>query len=282
MNERASAPSLRQPPSERNHHMSRLIVLFATTLATSTAFAQSTHIDVSDEADMAIRAPGMKVRVKATHTREFSEGASLSQPPPRVVGVENFDVRFEQMGDQKVRVTSPEGARVDAWSDEGELIGSFTAPCGFQGRPGHFYRVIVSGPEGEVLLDRKVEVKAYYRTIVQTSEALPAPRPPHRHGPPVFSVKQADFPSVLAAVQRESFSDARLDVVRLSTGAFTIEQVGQLVDVLDHSSDKVKMVEVVRNRVVDPQNAFQLLSHFTFEGDKKRIGALFDQAPPEK
>lgn len=259
-------------------------VVLVSTLVATTALAQAVQVEVGDDADMSIRAPGMKVKVKS---RAKSSGArpaeqsGTAQPPPRVVGTDAFNVRFEQMGDQKVRVLGPEGARVDAWSDDGEFVGSFTAPCSFQGRAGQFYRVIVSGPDQEVLLDRKVEVKSYYRTIVEVRAsatpqvpAHPAP-PPHGHAP---RVAMADFSAVLAAVREESFASGKLDVLRMSAGAFTVDQLGQLVDELDHSSDKVKAVEVLRERLVDPRNAFKLLSHFTFESDKKKVKALFDGA----
>ena len=40
------------------------------------------------------------------------------------------------------------------------------------------------------------------------------------------------------------------------------------------SSDKIRVVEVTRARIVDAQNNFKLLQHFTFSSDKQKVQAL--------
>jgi hypothetical protein len=64
-------------------------------------------------------------------------------------------------------------------------------------------------------------------------------------------------------------------VIQTSRGPLTVAQVAQLVDLVSMSSDKVKVVSVTRARIVDPQNAFKLSAHFTFDSDKQAVKALF-------
>jgi hypothetical protein len=84
------------------------------------------------------------------------------------------------------------------------------------------------------------------------------------------------FSELLEAMKAESFSDGKMGVLEsvMPDAYFTIEQVGQLVDTFDHSSDKVKAVSVVKNNIVDRQNAFKLFSHFDFDSDKKAVKSL--------
>ena len=83
-----------------------------------------------------------------------------------------------------------------------------------------------------------------------------------------------DFAALVEAVKAESFSDAKLDVVRTAEGGLTVDQLGQLVDLFSFSSEQVKVVEICNPRLVDRQNAFKLYSHFTFDSDKKQVKAI--------
>jgi Domain of unknown function (DUF4476) len=92
----------------------------------------------------------------------------------------------------------------------------------------------------------------------------------------VASIEAAmvDFPALVEAVKHESFSDAKLDVVRTSEGGLTVEQLGQLIDLFSFATEQVKVVEFCQQRLVDRQNAFKLYQHFTFDGDKQKVKAL--------
>lgn len=107
---------------------------------------------------------------------------------------------------------------------------------------------------------------------------LPAPAPapaPVPVGPTAMS--QAAFSSLVAAVNSGSYSDDKLAAIRTAAAGnwFTIDQVGRLVDGLTYGSDQVTAVQICASKVVDPENAFALASHFTYSSDKESALALF-------
>jgi hypothetical protein len=85
-----------------------------------------------------------------------------------------------------------------------------------------------------------------------------------------------DFAALLEAVNAASFSDEKTGVVATAAQSqtFTVSQVGQLIDAMSFSADKLKTLELTRNRLVDRQNGFKLLEHFTFSADKQKAQAL--------
>ena len=123
---------------------------------------------------------------------------------------------------------------------------------------------------GALVLDRKFELRQYYRTNVFFRGAQVAP---------VVVVAQpmmqmVDFPALVEAVKAEAFGDAQLDVVRTAEGGMTVDQLGQLVDLFTFSGEKVKVVEICAQRLVDRQNAFKLYKHFDFDSDKQKVKAI--------
>ncbi len=102
--------------------------------------------------------------------------------------------------------------------------------------------------------------------------AAPAPAP---EGPEAMDA--GAFAKLIAAIDNASFSDDKLAVVRTAATKnwFSIDQVGQIVDHLNFGNHTVNAVGAVAARVVDPENAFQLSSHFDFSGDADKALAMF-------
>jgi hypothetical protein len=104
----------------------------------------------------------------------------------------------------------------------------------------------------------------------------PAPAPsPAPAGPTAMDA--AKFAALVKAVQSGSFSDDKIGAVQTAASSnwFTIDQVGKLVDLVSFSEDKLAVVQTCRPKVVDPENAFALGSHFSFSGDREAALALF-------
>jgi hypothetical protein len=100
-------------------------------------------------------------------------------------------------------------------------------------------------------------------------------RPRSKRPVRVEPMGERDFNALLAAVAAESFGQQKLGVVQTaSSGWFTVDQVGRLVDQMSFGNDKVKVVELLNSRIVDKQNGFQLYSHFTFSNDKEQVKKL--------
>lgn len=113
--------------------------------------------------------------------------------------------------------------------------------------------------------------------VVHHEPAAPAapvaPPPP----PEPQEMASGPFSALTMQVKQASFSSDKVNVIKAAArqNKFTVAQVGTLVDQATHSSDKVKIAQILRPSVIDPENGFQLQSHFTFSSDKKTIARLF-------
>jgi hypothetical protein len=106
--------------------------------------------------------------------------------------------------------------------------------------------------------------------------SMPAPAPaPEPAGPTAMS-SQA-YAGLVAAVRSGTYADDQLAAIRTAAGRnwFTVEQLGGLLDLMTYGSDQVKAVQICASKVVDPENAFALGSHFTYSSDKEAALALF-------
>ena len=249
-------------------------------LLSLTSFAGFAQEDVEVDIDTTtqMQVPGMNVKVRVSGQPTQEAGPPPNQgprqrnpkpPPVQVIGVDTFDIRFEMKPQETIRLVSPEGAHAEIWGDDGSYLGGFEVPCEVPARAGFFYRVVMSA-NGGLIFDRKVELRQYFRTIVVFRGAVNEPAPVARPR----SGGMVDFGALVEAVKAESFSEAKLDVVRTAEASLTVDQVGQLVDLFSFSAEKVKVVELTNQRLIDRQNAFKLYSHFTFDGDKKQVKAI--------
>jgi hypothetical protein len=255
-----------------------LATLFALTAAP--VLAQDIDVDVdATPTTTEIQVPGMKVKMRVGAQPLDEPAPPPSQgfrqrapkpPPVQVMGVDTFDIRFEMKPQETLRLLSPEGAHADIWADDGTYVGGYDLPCEVQARAGMFYRVVMSS-NGGLIFDRKVELRKYFSTNVNfrgvATTTVVTSQPSRRGG-------MLDFAALVEAVKAESFSDAKLDVVRTAEGGLTVDQLGQLVDLFSFSAEQVKVVEICNPRLVDRQNAFKLYSHFSFEADKKQVKAI--------
>lgn len=255
--------------------------LFAAALVVCavTAHAQSVNIDLG----------GFRAGVTVEGAPQPAPTTVVVQqaPPPRVIGADGFRVDYSLSQAPRLLVAQPEGLAAQVWSDA-QLEGQFVTPFSFEGREGQFYRVILYAADGSAVLDRKVELRAWKQATVTLAQpavvVVQQPAPVVVQQPAQVVVQQApmgmppaDFAALLSAVQDEDFSSDKLGVLRSAVdgGAyFSCAQVGQLVDALDMSSDKVEVVQLTRARLVDPNNGFTLLKRFTFSSDKEKVRAL--------
>lgn len=263
-------------------------VLFAAVVVVFSlpAFAQ---VDVNVEggnADVAV--PGMNVKIRTGGPKQQPAPApppARMAPPPRTIGVDAFSVEYGPMNGvpgASIKFVSPEGAMAEVWNEQGELELSSTVPFNFKGRGNTYYRFIITTPDGIALLDRKLELKQFIGGIARFRNAVPPPAPvvvappPPAAPPPAMGMPAADFDALLAAIDEASFSEEKIGVLEtaLTNQMFTCEQIGRLVDAYDFSDGKVKALELTRGRIVDPQNKFKILSHFTFSSDKQKAQAL--------
>lgn len=244
-------------------------------LVSLSSFAQSVDINLGGlTAGVRITGPGPSPTAAAPARR---------RPAARAIGAENFRLTYETNPQTRLIVTEPEGYRAEVWSED-DFEGDFVVPFSFEGRSGQYYRVIVVDGSGVPVLDRKVELREYHQVtlsalsaqIVVTQPSRPSREPSMRGGP--MPMSPTDFNGLLEAVRTETFASDKLGVIRqaVNGGAwFTCAQVGELVERLTMSSEKVEVVSITRSQIVDPNNAFTLQKRFTFSGDKEKVRALF-------
>ena len=229
-----------------------------------------------------IQVPGVKVKVKTQRldapAPAPAPAAGRSQPPPRVFGAENFSVEYAAMGavpSSTIKVASPEGVAAEVWNEEGTLAGTYSVPFNFSGRNGTYYRFILVGADGALLLDKKLEIKQFLGALVRFRGAVPAPTAA-APAPAAQGMADADFEALVAAVDDAGFGHEKLGVIETAARqhVFSIAQVGKLVDLLGSSDEKVGVVERTRAKIVDKQNGFKLLEHFSFSGEKEKVRKL--------
>lgn len=229
--------------------------------------------------DFQLEVPGAQVKVRQNRPRDPGPApAPSAMPPPAVFGAENFVIDYQPVGgapNRSIKVVSPEGASAQVWNEDGTLAGQFSVPFVFTGNADTYYRFILFTPDGQLLLDRKYELKQFLGGTLRMRGAGPvrvnAPPPPVAAG-----CAESDFAAILSAIENASFGEEKIGVVETAAqgNLFTVDQVGRMVDAMSFSAEKLKVVELTRGRMVDRQNAFKLLEHFTFSGDKQKAQAL--------
>jgi hypothetical protein len=254
------------------------LTLLAALLIAAPASAQSINFQMNVPSDD--EAPQIDARVGALPGQgqvqmHVSAAATISTGA--------YDLRYQSSADGStaLQVLSPNGARCDVWQDA-RSKGSFTVPFSTPLRPGRFYRFVVTFADGSVF-DQSLEARSGMLgqlwikgptagPVAVAPSYAPVPAGPMGMGP-------ADFASLKRAVKAESFGDQQVDLIGTAAQSswFTVAQVGELVDLLSFSDAKVRVVELTARKLLDRQNAFQLLGHFTFSSDKDRVKEILAQ-----
>ncbi|MBK7862934.1 MAG: DUF4476 domain-containing protein [Archangiaceae bacterium] len=224
----------------------------------------STPALAQEELDTSISVPGMQVGMRAkVSTSTASSGVSVDC-------ASNNGIR-----PQMIKFSGLDGAKAQIYAEDGSLEGEYTLPFNFEGRGDTYYRFVVSSGDGRVLLDKKLEVKQYVGCAARLAAGGVEVRPQRQARAPM-GMAPDEFAALLAAVNAASFSDEKIGVVETAAANhwFTVDQVGQLIDAMSFSADKLKTLDRCRARLVDRQNAFRLLERFTFSADKQKAQAL--------
>ncbi|MEN8218977.1 MAG: DUF4476 domain-containing protein [Pseudomonadota bacterium] len=84
------------------------------------------------------------------------------------------------------------------------------------------------------------------------------------------------FSELLESINQHSSSKDKKALVQTAAGknTFTSYQVSEMLDKFAFSKDQLQTLEVLRPRISDTGNTFQLMDVFTFAKDKKRASQL--------
>lgn len=93
------------------------------------------------------------------------------------------------------------------------------------------------------------------------------------------AMNASEFKQLLSNVENESFSDDQASVVRIAANSkyFSIDQLVRLLELFSFSDDKINIVRIVYPRVVDKDNAHNLLGAFTYSDDKKKVEQIINK-----
>lgn len=245
----------------------------------SAVFAQE-----DDELDTTVAVPGMQMNVNMK-VRQGGPGAAPAAAPSKRAapgGQPVGDVAVEcapmnGVRSKTIKFTGLEGAAAQVYAEDGSLAGQYTLPFNFEGRGDTYYRFLIQGADGSTLLDRKLEVKQYVGCLAKLGGG--GRRAPGGGGSPAAGaggMSSGDFAALLEAVNDAGFADDKLGVIATAaqSAQFTVSQVGQLIEAISMSSDKLKALQLLKGTIVDRQNNFRLLEKFTFSADKAKAQAM--------
>ena len=186
-------------------------------------------------------------------------------PQPTVIIEDGMRLEYRPHGRTVIEVTEPEGTQVQAF-DGPALVAADTAPVAFDALPDHYYRMVFQLPSGGVR-EKKVQARAGELLNVRVTEGK-GPQP----------MNDKDFRMLRTALDREAGDTAKLAVLRTAAANafFTTEQAGQLIDKLVYRDDKLSAVPILKDRILDKQNAWQLYQHFTYREDKMKVQEMLE------
>ncbi|MBT6994423.1 MAG: DUF4476 domain-containing protein, partial [Candidatus Cloacimonetes bacterium] len=89
----------------------------------------------------------------------------------------------------------------------------------------------------------------------------------------IITISENNFQLLCTNIQSESFDDDKLAIIQIVIRShhFTINQLIRLLALFTFENDKISVVQIVYPKVIDTQNAFNLLNSFTYSSDKKRV-----------
>ena len=187
---------------------------------------------------------------------------------PEAIGEEvALDYRAQAEGQSLIEVAGPAGARVDVREGEA-LIGRDTAPMAVKAEPDHWYAIAARLPSGA---PREAKVQARAGQVASVRFVEPAPR-----GPQVMS--REAFKGFLQAIDEEAGDQAKLNLLRSAAAHrwFTSAMAGVLIDHLVYRESKLAAVPILKDRILDRENAFWLYQHFTYREDKARVQEILE------
>ena len=112
--------------------------------------------------------------------------------------------------------------------------------------------------------------------VIPPDPTLPLEQPMEPMGPE--TVTRATFKALLGEIDGQAFSDDKLMIVRSATrnAFFSVAQVKSLLDAFVHSSDKLDLLRVVADRIVDRENIFTIYSSLVHSSDKDEAREILE------
>jgi hypothetical protein len=193
--------------------------------------------------------------------------ASPRVPSPAPTDEATVEYRAQAEGHSLIEVASPAGARVDVREGQA-LIGRDTVPMTVKAQPDHWYAIAARLPSGTAR-DVKIQARAGQVASVRFIDLAP-------QGPQAMS--RDAFRSFVQAVDEEAGDEGKLNLIRSAAAHqwFTSAMAGVLIDHIVHRENKLAAVPILKERILDRENAFWLYQHFTYREDKAKVQEILE------
>jgi hypothetical protein len=184
---------------------------------------------------------------------------------PTVIVEDGLRLEYRPHARTVIEVTEPEGTQAQVF-DGPALVADDTVPLAFDAQPDHYYRFVFQLPGGAVR-EKKLLARGGQLLNVRVLQAA---------GPQAMTDKE--FGALRGALDREAGDAAKLAVLRTAAGNtfFTTAQAGALIDHLVYRDDKLAAVPILKDRILDKQNAWRLYQHFTYREDKVKVQEMLE------
>jgi len=201
-------------------------------------------------------------------TKQPAPPAAEAPPPARVVEESaTVEYRAQAEGRSLLEVAAPPGAQVDVREGQA-LVGRDLAPMSVSAQPDHWYVVAARLPSGAVR-ETKVQARAGQVASVRFDDLAPqGPQPMSRDA----------FKDFVHALDIEAGDEAKLNLLRTAASRdwFTAAMAGVVIDHVVHRENKLAAVPILKDRILDRENAFWLYQHFTYREDKAKVQEMLE------
>jgi hypothetical protein len=88
-----------------------------------------------------------------------------------------------------------------------------------------------------------------------------------------------EFRALRGQLEREHGDTAELSILRTAaaSSSFTTAQAALLIDHIVHRDNKLLAVPILKDRILDRENAFWLYQHFTYRKDKMKVQEMLER-----
>ena len=190
-----------------------------------------------------------------------------ARPAPVVEDEVAVEYRPQSEGKTLLEVAAPVGARVDVREGQA-LAGRDVAPMTVKAEADHWYVVAARLPSGET---RETKVQARAGQIASVLFASAAPKGPE-------AMSREAFKSFVHNVDLEAGDEAKLRLIKSAASHewFTSAMAGVLIEHIVHRDNKLLAVPLLKDRILDRENAFWLYQHFTYREDKAKVQEMLE------
>ena len=93
------------------------------------------------------------------------------------------------------------------------------------------------------------------------------------------AMRDKDFEMMAGIVKNASFGDRKIDVIRVACigSYFSSRQCAKLLSLLSFDDNKIKALEVIAPRLVDMENADNIIKEFSFSSSKDKAVSILQR-----